>query len=103
MAKPLKGSIELSKLKSAITTTAKGTKCIMIPLDQKGINLFKETRVFLNFNLWEKEGEYSIALNKEKEETETIYIGNAKYEIAKSNTPSGPEPITNDNEDDLPF
>lgn len=109
-------SIELTKLKSAITTTAKGTKCIMIPIEQNGIKLTDKGQVFLNFNTWHNDvadqygNEFSHSLYLSQEDAQKgikpTYIGNGKYHRQREDSPTptndGPAPI-GDPIDDLPF
>jgi len=115
MSKLITASIELTKLKSAVTTTAKGTKCIMIPLDQQGV---KEVngKVYFNFNIWENDlqdtygNTHGIVMQKTKEQISAkekdVYIGNGKlFKKTETTAPqqqNEPEdlnpPIT-----DLPF
>lgn len=109
-------SIELTKLKSAITTTAKGTKCIMIPIEQNGIKITDKGQVFLNFNTWHNDvadqygNEFSHSLQLSKEEiangVKATYIGNGKYHQRREDSPTppndGPDPI-GEEDFDLPF
>ncbi len=119
MSKLINNSIELTKLTSAVHVTAKGTKCILIPIEQKGINLTEKGQVYLNFNTWvhDEADQYGCIcanqLQSSKEEiasgTKGIYIGNGKaVEMKKTETtsaPKQPESLTNSNfdESNLPF
>lgn len=87
MSQSINGSIELTKLTAAVTTTDKGTRCIMIPLNQEGIQE-KEGRVWLNFNVnindevnkFGQDTSFSISQTKEQREAKQPrkYIGNGK-------------------------
>ena len=116
MAKLINAGIALSKLQSAPYTTAKGAKCIMIPIDQDGITE-KDGKVYLNLQIgvndekdkYENDCSISISQNKEEREAkkEKVYIGNGKtfWESNKSIPDHSaklnePAPIGGD---DLPF
>lgn len=89
MAKNLVGSINLSKLKSALSVTKKGTPCIMIPIDQDGIFVSeKKGEVYLNVAVFvaDEDDQYknraSVTIGQSKEERlaskPKVYIGNLK-------------------------
>jgi len=114
MGKLIFSSIELSKLKSAVTTTAKGTKCLMIPIDQQGIIQTESGKVYLNFNIWENDqvdqygNSHGFVHQQTKEQIaakeKSVYIGNGKTYVKDA-----PKVETTHDEsksiadDDLPF
>ena len=117
MAKSISASIDLAKLKSAPYTTSKGTKCIMIPLDQNGI-YSGEKGTYLNISIWRNdekdkyENDTSISISQSKEQVNSgekpVYIGNGKvvWESHKKDTETpaykSDEPTT-DEIDELPI
>ena len=120
MAKIIAASIDFRKMKSAVFTTPKGTKCILIPIDQDGI-IVTETGQFLNFTIHcnDEANEYkqdtSLSLKQTKEQTERkdkkVYIGNGIIVWSSEGKPTTPTPAQEanvepehlGNEDDLPF
>ena len=115
MSKLILSSIELTKLKSAVTTTAKGTKCIMIPIDQQGIIQTESGKVYLNFNIWENDqndqygNSHGFVMQKTKEQIaakeKDVYFGNGKTYVkeAPKVTQIQELPDLNNPSDDLPF
>jgi len=118
-------SIELTKLKSAIHKTSKGTPCLLIPLDQKGIiqgAAEKGSRVYLDTTVGvfdeKNQFEQDVAawLSQTKDEREAkadkSYIGNGKVlfnsdGVAQSSaSPEAAQQAAQsgiDDDDDLPF
>ena len=116
------GSIALTKLQSAIITTKKGAKCILIPIESNYLTE-KDGAVYMNCNVVVRDevDQYGqngfIAqkldsdsykkLGKEKaNEIKLPILGNIKHFAAQNNDNAGTtyvaEPI-NPEEDDLPF
>ena len=116
------GSIALTKLQSAIITTKKGAKCILIPIESNYL-IEKDGAVYMNCNVLVKEdvdqyGQNGFVaqkldsdtykkLGKEKaNEIKLPILGNIKHFAAQNNDNAGTthvaEPI-NPEEDDLPF
>lgn len=116
------GSIALSKLQSAIITTKKGAKCILIPLDANYLTE-KDGAVYMNCNVVVKDeqdqygqngfiaqkmdAEKYKALGKEKaNEIKLPILGNIKDFGSGGNDASGTTHVAmpiNPEEDDLPF
>ena len=120
--KRLSGSIALTKLESAIITTKKGNKAILIPIDSNYLTE-KDGAVYMNCNVLVREdvdqyGQNGFVaqkldsdtykkLGKEKaNEIKLPILGNIKHFAAQNNDNAGTthvaEPI-NPEEDDLPF
>jgi len=126
MAKMLGLKLDLSKLKSAPYTTSKGAKCIMIPLEQKGIyegkkGTYLDVTVAVNDELNEYDQDCSSWISQSKENREAgeakNYLGNgkvfwtdeqgglpAKAEEEKEEKPDKKKAdASSDEDDDLPF
>lgn len=120
--KRLSGSIALTKLESAIITTKKGTKAILIPIDSNYLTE-KDGAIYLNLSVVYREqtdqyGQNGFIshnfssdkykeLGKEKaQEIKLPILGNIK-DFSQSNDSSGAtnivEPINPEDTDDLPF
>ena len=118
--------LDLSKLKSAPYTTSKGAKCIMIPLEQKGIyegkkGTYLDVTVAVNDELNEYDQDCSSWISQSKENREAgeakNYLGNgkvfwtdeqgglpAKAEEEKEEKPDKKKAdASSDEDDDLPF
>lgn len=116
------GSIALTKLQSAIITTKKGAKCILIPIEANYLTE-KDGSVYINCNVVVKDeidqygnhGFISQKMNTEKykelgkdkaNEIKLPILGNIKNFAGLTNDNAGTthiaEPI-NPEEDDLPF
>ncbi len=116
------GSIALTKLESAIITTKKGAKCILIPINANYLTE-KDGSVYMNCNVVVREevdqygqngfiaqkldSETYKTLGKDKaNEIKLPILGNIKHFAAQNNDNAGTthvaEPI-NPEEDDLPF
>ena len=117
-------SLELTKLQSSKFTTKKGTECLLIPLDQKGLILGSEEkggRVYLDMTVGTKDekDQYGndasswIAQSKEERDAkeDRTFLGNGRVVFDSGNrNPEEGEPKTSkatetfaDEEDDLPF
>lgn len=116
-------SIALTKLKSAIITTKKGTKCLLIPIDdnymtEKDGAVYLQTDVVTmdsedqngnwGFQVQKLPSEKYKALGAEKaKEIQLPYFGNLKIFAKKSNDAEGTihvaDPINPEEADDLPF
>lgn len=118
-------SIELTKLQSAIHKTSKGTPCLLIPLDQKGIiqgAAEKGSRVYLDttVGVFDEKNQFdqdvAAWLSQTKDEREAkadkSYIGNGKVlfnsdGVAQSTaSPQAAQEAAQsgiDDDDDLPF
>lgn len=118
-------SIELTKLTSAIHKTSKGTTCLLIPLDQKGIiqgAAEKGSRVYLDttVGVFDEKNQFdqdvAAWLSQTKDEREAkadkSYIGNGKVlfnsdGVAQSTaSPQAAQEAAQsgiDDDDDLPF
>ncbi len=117
------GSIALTKLKSAIITTKKGTKCLLIPISD---NYFteKDGSVYLNCSVvirdeqdkYGQDGFISQKLDTEtykelgKEKANEIklpILGNIKHFAGQNNDNAGSTtietPVNPEENDDLPF
>ena len=117
------GSIALTKLQSAIITTKKGAKCILIPIEANHLTE-KDGAVYMDCNVlvraepdqYEQNGFIGQKLSSEKykelgsekaKEIKLPILGNIKYFAAQSNDSAGAtyvtEPTDVENSDDLPF
>jgi len=117
------GSLALTKLKSAIITTKKGAKCLLIPIDA---NYFseKDGAVYLNCSVivrdeqdqYGQNGFISQKLDAEKykelgaekaKEIKLPILGNIKNFVGQNNDNEGAttieSPINPEEDDDLPF
>jgi hypothetical protein len=117
------GSLALTKLKSAIITTKKGAKCLLIPIDA---NYFseKDGAVYLNCSVivrdeqdqYGQNGFISQKLDAEKykelgaekaKEIKLPILGNIKNFVGQNNDNAGvtiiESPINPEEDDDLPF
>jgi 3-deoxy-D-manno-octulosonic-acid transferase len=117
------GSLALTKLKSAIITTKKGAKCLLIPIDA---NYFSEKDgvVYLNCSVivrdeqdqYGQNGFISQKLDAEKykelgaekaKEIKLPILGNIKNFVGQNNDNEGAttieSPINPEEDDDLPF
>lgn len=120
--KRLSGSIALTKLESAIITTKKGTKAILIPIDSNYLTE-KDGAIYLNVGVVVKEqqdqygqngfishnlsSEKYKELGKEKaQEIKLPILGNIK-DFSGANDNSGStyveEPVNPEESDDLPW
>ena len=122
MAKLIDGSIDFSKIQSARFKTQKGTDCILIPINQDGIGVGKDGKLFFNITIHcnDEKNQYdqdtSISLKQTKEQKDAkvakVYIGNGKT-FWSNETPKDaaklanvePENLVNPNfsEENLPF
>jgi len=121
--KRLSGSIALTKLESAIITTKKGNKAILIPIDSNYLTE-KDGAVYLNVGVvvrdtqdqYGQNGFISHNLSSEKykelgsekaKEIKLPILGNIKDFAGNGNDSSGAtaitEPINPEEADDLPF
>lgn len=115
-------SLELTKLQSSKFKTKKGTDCLLIPLDQKGLILGAEEkggRVYLDITVGTKDekddygNDASCWISQSKEEREAkedrTFLGNGRVVFDSGNrNPESAEPtqsaeVVSDDEDDLPF
>ena len=117
-------SLELTKLQSSKFKTKKGTECLLIPLDQKGLILGAEEkggRVYLDITVGTKDekddygNDASAWVSQSKEEREAkedrTFLGNGRVVFDSGNrNPESSEPekvesveSASDDEDDLPF
>lgn len=117
------GSIALSKLKSAITTTKKGARCLVIPINENHL-LEKDGAIYLPIRVlvhevkdqYNNDGLIAQSLSSEeykaigKDEAQKInlpILGNIKDFTPANNDNSGLAPVpVNDminEDDDLPF
>lgn len=117
------GSIALTKLQSAIITTKKGAKCILIPIEANYLTE-KDGAIYMNCNvvIREEEDKYgqngfiSQKMSSEKykelgaeiaKEVKLPILGNVKNFANTSNDAAGTtqidEPINAEDSDDLPF
>lgn len=117
------GSIALTKLQSAIITTKKGAKCILMPIESNYLTE-KDGAIYLNCNVVVREeidkyGQHGFisqkldtetykALGKEKaNEIKLPILGNIKDFAPQNNDATGAtyvaEPISPEESDDLPF
>lgn len=118
MAKLIDGSIDFSKIQSARFKTQKGTDCILIPINQDGIGVGKDGKLFFNITIHcnDEKNQYdqdtSISLKQTKEQKDAkvarVYVGNGKtFWTSEGRTttplPQTNEPINNEPIDDLPF
>ena len=107
------GSIALTKLKSAIITTKKGTKCLLIPISD---NYFteKDGSVYLNCGVVIRDEQDKLdtetykELGKEKaNEIKLPILGNIKHFAGQNNDNAGSTtietPVNPEENDDLPF
>lgn len=117
------GSIALTKLQSAIITTKKGAKCILIPIESNHLTE-KDGAVYINCNIIVRDevdkygqdgfiaqkldSETYKSLGKEKaNEIKLPILGNIKNFALSNNDAAGTtqieEPINAEESDDLPF
>lgn len=115
-------SIALTKLKSAIITTKKGTKCLLIPIEQNYLTekddaVYMQTDVVTmdseddngnwGFQVQKLPTEIYKSLGAEKaKEVKLPYLGNLKIFARKNNDSDNATHIAtpvNPEEDDLPF
>jgi len=118
-------SLELTKLQSSKFTTKKGTECLLIPLNQKGLILGSEEkggRVYLDMTIGTKDEKDNygndasswIAQSKEERDAkeDRSFLGNGRVVFDSGNrNPESDEQekatsgsvATPDDEDDLPF
>lgn len=116
------GSIALTKLQSAIITTKKGAKCILIPIESNFLTE-KDGAVYLDCNVlvraepdqYDQNGFIGQKLSSEKykefgaeksKEIKLPILGNIKHFAIQSNDSEGVttfENPVNPEEDDLPF
>lgn len=116
------GSIAMTKLQSAIITTKKGAKCLLIPIDKNYLTE-KDGAVYLNCSVIIREeadhygqnGFISQKLDTAKykelgaekaKEVQLPILGNVKHFLNNQNDNAGTtqvEGVVNPEEDDLPF
>jgi hypothetical protein len=116
------GSLALTKLQSAIITTKKGAKCLLIPIDANHLTE-KEGAIYLNCNVIVREeqdqygqnGFISQKLDTEKykslgaekaKEIQLPILGNIKHFAGSQNDSAGAATISqavDPEQDDLPF
>jgi len=117
------GSIALTKLQSAIITTKKGAKCVLIPIDANFLTE-KDGAVYLNCNVlvrseqdkYGQNGFISQKLDTEKykelgaekaKEINLPILGNIKHFGISNNDNAGvtqiSDPVNPEESDDLPF
>lgn len=116
------GSIAMTKLQSAIITTKKGAKCLLIPIDKNYLTE-KDGAVYLNCSVIIREeadqygqnGFISQKLDTAKykelgaekaKEVQLPILGNIKHFLNNQNDNAGTtqvEGVVNPEEDDLPF
>ncbi len=117
-------SLELTKLKGAFVQDVKGQtsikKCLVIPIEDSGLTLFKDDRVFFNFRATEQQqnnygNSHSIKQQISKEaykamsddERKSIpYIGNMKvdaYSQGKGGGYNNNRGNNNNNNNNTPF
>ena len=117
------GSLALTKLQSAIITTKKGAKCLLIPIDKNYLTE-KEGAIYLNCSviIREEKDQYgqdgfisqkldaetykSLGAEKAKE-IQLPILGNIKHFAGSQNDSAGTTtieaPINPEEDDDLPF
>lgn len=117
MKKNYSGEIELTKMQCAITTTAKGTRVLMIPIKENHLDEFTEGRIAIPVNIViheeaDKYGnagfigqkvaskEYKTMTDEQKKATKLPILGNFKDFSGSDNT--APAPVVA-SEKDLPF
>jgi len=121
--KVLAGSLALTKLQSAIITTKKGAKCVLIPIESNYLTE-KDGAVYLNCSVIVRDEQDQYGQNgfiSQKLDTETYkslgaekakeiklpILGNIKDFAGGGNDSSGSthiaEPINPEENDDLPF
>ena len=121
--KVLSGSLALTKMKSAIITTKKGSKCVLIPIESNFLTE-KDGAVYLNVSVIVREEQDKYGQNgfiSQKLDTEKYkelgkekandlnlpILGNIKDFAGSSNDSDGStkieEPINPEDTDDLPF
>jgi hypothetical protein len=117
------GSLALTKLQSAIITTKKGAKCLLIPIDKNYLTE-KEGAIYLNCSviIREEKDQYGQdgfisqkldsetykSLGSEKaKEIKLPILGNIKNFVGQNNDNAGTTtieaPINPEEDDDLPF
>jgi hypothetical protein len=120
--KSYSGSLKMTKLKLVITTTAKGTKCLLIPIDdnhlyEKDGAFYLPIRltVFAEKNQYGDDGliaqtlsseEYKALGSEEAKKIELPILGNFKHFEASQNDNSGVvsnEVYNGVDDDNLPF
>lgn len=117
MKKNYFGSIEITKMKAAIFTTQRGTRCILLPIKENHLHEFAEGRFEMPVNILiheekDKYGnsgfigqrlpseEYKALTDEQRKEIKLPILGNFKDFSQDSNSKPAQEAIT---EDDLPF
>jgi len=117
MTKIISSSIDLTKLKSAMHTTEKGTKCLLIPLVQDGLYLSDKGPLYLNFTTivsddkdkFGNTASFTLAQTKEQRDAKAdkVYIGSGKtvWEGESKKPAAAKAEVSNEFEDsqDLPF
>jgi len=118
MKKNYSGEIELTKLQSAIFTTPKGVRCLLIPIKENHLNEFSENRFSMPINIVvheekDKYGnagfigqklsseEYKAMTDDQKKETKLPILGNFK-DFSQGADTGKPAPVAM-TADDLPF
>lgn len=116
------GSIAMTKLQSAIITTKKGAKCLLIPIDKNYLSE-KDGAIYLNCSViirdeadkYGQNGFISQKLDTEKykelgaenaKEVQLPILGNIKHFSNNQNDNAGTtqvKGVVNPEEDDLPF
>lgn len=117
------GSIALTKLQSAIITTKKGAKCLLIPIEKNYLTE-KDGAIYMNCNVVVKDeidqyGNHGFisqkmntetykSLGKEKaNEIKLPILGNIKNFVGQNNDNAGTTtieaPMNPEEDDDLPF
>jgi hypothetical protein len=118
MKKNYSGEIELTKMTTAIFTTPKGVRCLLIPITQNHLNEFAENRFGLPINIVvheekDKYGnagfigqklaseEYKSLTDEQRKETKLPILGNFK-DFSQGQDDGKPAPVAATAED-LPF
>ena len=117
MKKNYSGQIELTKMKTAIFTTPKGERCLLIPIAPNHLDEFAEGRIAIDINLivheekdkYDNAGfigqkvpskQYKAMTDEQKKETKLPVLGNFKdFSSSDSGTPEHTAATAND----LPF
>lgn len=111
------GEIELTKMQTAIMTTPKGARCLIIPIKENHLDEFAEGRIAIPINIVvheekDKYGdsgfigqkvaskEYKAMTDEQKEATKLPILGNFKDFSGQDNGTPAPSAA---NPDDLPF
>jgi hypothetical protein len=118
MKKNYSGEIELTKMNTAIFTTPKGVRCVLIPIKENHLNEFVENRIAIPINILiheepDKYGnagfigqkvsseEYKAMTDEQKKETKLPILGNFKdFSAGADSGKAAPVAAT---ADDLPF